>query len=264
MDLKCQETIESITTIARRHKGCPGLLALVGSSSPLSQEVIGDHFDIDLLIIDDGDLKPELILDLTHSISQECKILNTWSIVSAAAVGAPVVHMHRTETTAYATYSSLFRRSVAKYPSLIGAKLAAYAPRLPISRVELLEDGLGINSLYRKISTSLALSDHPQTDRTNDFASLIDISLYCALHSIRNTLRWLGIYDEFSPTDRLAESWTKVCGPKPDSLQRFISEKRERRQGRYFTREEEHSSARECRSFLAGLSKWVSTITYRQ
>jgi hypothetical protein len=177
--------------------------------------------------------------------------------VSPLAVGAPVIHVHITELNSYVSRSALFRRSVAKYPSVVGCSLSAYAPTAPMSREELLHDSLGISSLLERVDHLIRAPDHREGDEANGCASLIDISAYCVLHSVRNTLRWRGRYEEFSPTDELVTMWEDIFGPEVDTLDRFVRWKYARRQGRLFSREEENSSAIASREFLVRLVEWI-------
>lgn len=250
--------VSQITELASGYCHDQCIVALVGSSSPLNKEVVGQYSDIDLVVIEEGGSALDAFVDLLHdSISRDWRIIRTWGIVSPAWLGTPAVHIHGTDANTYCGSSSLFRRSVAKYPSQSGRGLCAFSPNSPISREELLTDRLGVLSLAERLNGVRLTGFALEVDEPRAFSSRLDISIYCVLHSVRNTLRWLGQYEEFSRVDALTAMWNAAGGENVDILDRFVRLKHARRDGQTCSQNEEIVSATEAQYFLTTLAEWI-------
>jgi hypothetical protein len=256
MHLDSKPLINKIVALAAHCELPPVALALVGSSSPLSRDVVGRHSDIDLVILEDANCDATFLKELQYNIDRDWQVVATWDIVSSGSVGAPVIHLHITKVDNYLSYSSLFRRSVSKYPSIVGSSLSVYAPSVPLSRYELLYDQRGIGALLGRVTSSFSRLGCCSNE-THNYASPIDISLYCVLHSVRNTLRWLRTYREFSSADELVGMWREIRAPSANSLELFLNWKRGRREGKVFSKDEEKFSMIVSRDFLSVLFNWV-------
>ena len=252
MGLNTSGVVRKIIALAAVHRRALCTVALVGSSSPLHKEEVAPYSDVDLVILEeDGSAWNYFLEQLRETIDQNWKICTTWHIVSPAFVGAPIIHVHGAHVSAYLRSSSLFRRSVAKYPSLVGPSLSLHAPKTPISREELLYDRLGVLSLLDRLDGSKPHSGFAlEVDEPRCYSSLLDVSIYCVLHSVRNSLRWLGRYEEFSRTEELAKMWSAVRGGRADILDRFLESKVRPAKRKFVSEDDETTSARRLQGFL--------------
>lgn len=234
------------------------IIAVVGSSSPVNDEMVNEYSDIDIILLTEHSHGIDFAGLLQGRVGSTWVVINTWDIVSPVAIGSPTIHLHQSEVVSYSAFSHLFRRAVAKYPSLLGPSLALFAPSGRISTTELLGDALGLNALHAKLS-AVAERNENAVSHSGVFAELIDVSLYCVLHSIRNTLRWRGGFQELSPASSLPRFWQKAQGPGLDTVLEFVAQKQRRRAGAYFHPAEELESARRGCEFLRELCLWVGS-----
>jgi hypothetical protein len=215
--------------------------SFVGSAAPQSGEPNKIGCDLDLVVLSTQRDSAELLMELRDSLTSldpPWIVVDDWDIVSPSIAGFPIVHLHSASVAEYYDASSLFRRSVGKYVPICGTPLDRYCPCTPLSRGELLDDSLGPVKLLRRLELGLFASGgrivilgHDRTRNNPQLAAPVDYIFYSVLHSVRNTLRTIWEYKEFSSIEELPKQWLHAGGPHTAALARLVELKQCRRAG---------------------------------
>lgn len=245
--------------------------ALVGSASPQSHELYKIGSDLDLIVLwknSPPDPVDEFLQHLLHEIRKfdhHWTIIEGWGVVSPWVVNSPVIHLHSAPLKAYLSRSMLYRRSLAKYDCIIGTPISHYSPSTPMSLKEFMEDSLGPKALLNLLDQEVfkdtiwrwVNQEWKPYKKDSQAAEPIDYALYSVLHSVRNTLRLLGQYEEFSPLMTLSKQWIAVGGPEENILEQLIELKTRRRKMETIEIIHLKQSYEDAILFLKSLLNWL-------
>lgn len=225
---------------------------------------------MDLLVLwrdlENSRLFAESLSQRLKSIGLSWCIVNTWGVVAPIVMRAPTLHLHIETVSGFKCRSSLYRRSVAKYKPLVGKPLTVFSSNDPITIAELRNDPLGPVALRDALMQENGFLQESWMWRDNKWqlvrsrcmtAELPDLICYAVLHSARNTLRFLGCYQEFSQTSKLPEQWSSTGAPNTPILKQIIRVKYDRRRFVDIASQVAESLRQDAVTFLGQLMTWL-------
>ena len=223
--------------------------SLLGSTF-LEENILESKSDVDILIL--LEKKKDIIRfekDVTQVLNNySFQVIQGWGIVTKQFVGNSTIHLLLDTVNNFAKRSFFLRYSMSKYPSFYGSTLKQFEPRIAISKEILMGDEDGPFTLRQQLAEKnytlksyIINSAHEikYIVRNEIYCNVVDMCFYTLLQSLRNVLRWLNLYNEFSTLKELSNSWSNNNLPEAQFVNDIIELKNNYKEGSFSLNSEE-------------------------